>query len=272
MTGPPAVLTRLGAITRRDLAIQLSYHFQLVFSFVGTAAAAFLAFYVAKLVGEPESLSAYRGSYFDFVVIGLALTSYAGVGVAAFTMQISQEQSAGTLEILLTGPTRIPVILAGGFLVPFGITTLEVALLLLVGLGLLGAGLSTTGLLLAVPVVLLTVANFCALGIASAALVLLAKRGDPISRPLFQLTLLLSGAIFPVALFPSWLQALCYVNPAYYGVSGLRLVLLGDPTTSEYAAYLAVLAGFAAVGLPLSVAMFSWAVRKAKRLGILATY
>jgi len=262
----------VAAIARRDLAIQISYHFQLALSLVGLAISAFLAFYVSKLVGAPQALSDYRGNYFDFVVIGLALTAYAGVGVSAFTAQVAQEQSAGTLEILLAGPSRLAVILAGGFVVPFGLTTIEVALLLLVGVGVIGAGLSGTGLLLAIPVVLLTVANFCALGIASAAIILLVKRGDPLSQPLFQVTLLLSGAIFPVSLFPGWLQAVCHLNPAYYGVTALRQALIGDPTPAQFLTNLAILAGFAAITLPAAVWLFAAALRQAKRLGVLATY
>jgi len=262
----------LAALARRDLAIEVSYQFRLAIFLSGAFVSAFLAFYVSKLVGDPESLERFQGSYFDYVVIGLALTSYAGLGVVAFTAQISREQAAGTLEVLLSGPTRLGTVLAGGLIVPLGLTTVQVALLVGMGVGVVGTGLSTRGVLLAVPVVVLTVVNFCALGIISAAIVLLVKRGDPISGPVAQVVLLLSGAIFPVELFPAWLEALCHVNPAYYGVRGLHEALLTDGGLAGLVDELAVLSAFACLGLPLSLWLFSAAVAKAKQLGVLGSY
>jgi ABC-2 type transport system permease protein len=194
---------RIGAIARRDALLQVSYQFNLLF-FVSTAFfSAFIAYFVSDLVGEPDVLAQYGGSYFDFVIVGLALTSYAALGVAAFTDQIQQEQGAGTLEVLLSGPTRLGTLLTGGFVVPLLLTTFEVTMVIVIGIGVLGVGLSLDGVIVSVPVVVLTVANFCAMGIASAAVVLLVKRGDPISGPLYQATLILSGAIFPVELIPA---------------------------------------------------------------------
>lgn len=270
--GPRQELVGILAVARRDLLIELSYQFRLAFYLVSAFVAAFLAFYVSKLVGEPDLLAQYDGSYFEYVVLGLALTSYATLGVAAFTAQITQELSAGTLEVLLGGPTRLVTLLAGGFLVPLALTTIEVALLIGVGVGLLGTGLSLPGLVVAVPIVVLTVANFCAMGIASAAVVLLVKRGDPISGPLYQLTLVLSGAIFPVELFPAWLELICRLTPAYYGVRGLREALLTGGGFAGIADEIAVLAAFALVGLPLAVRLFAAAVAQAKRLGVLGSY
>lgn len=273
MTGEAAAgLRRLGAIARRDLLIELSYQFRLGLSFVGVLVAAFVAFYVSELVGSPEQLATFNGTYFDYVLVGLALTAFAGLGVSAFTTQVTQEQGAGTLEALLAGPTRLATLLAGGFIVPLVLTILEVALLVGVGVGLLGTGLTAGQLLLALPVVALTLANFAALGIVSAAVIMLVKRGDPISGPVYQLTLLTSGAIFPVALFPDWLQVLCRLNPAYYGVRALHTALLTDAGAAGITQDLAVLAGFACVGLPVSVWVFAAAVAQAKRLGVLGSY
>ena len=264
-------IRRMGAIARRDALLQVSYQFNLLF-FVSTAFfSAFIAFFVSDLV-DSDLLAQYGGSYFDFVIVGLALTSYAGLGVAAFTDQIRQEQGAGTLEVLLGGPSGIGTLLAGGFIVPLALTTVEVAALIAVGVGALGAGLSLDGIMLSIPIVVLTVANFCAMGIASAAVVLIVERGDPISGPLYQATLLLSGAIFPIELFPAWLETIAMLTPAYYGVRGMREALLTDVGLEGIVDELAVLAGFAVVLLPVAVVMFNRSIVAAKRYGVLGSY
>ncbi|MEM9514436.1 MAG: ABC transporter permease [Actinomycetota bacterium] len=272
MTPRPVAIRQIGAIARRDALVQLSYQLNLLL-YLGTAVfGAFIAYFVAELVGDSELLEPYRGTYFDFVIVGLAITSYASLAVAAFNEQIRQEQSIGTLEVLLAGPARLSTLLSGGFVVPLILTTLEVALLLGIGIGVFGAGIGFSNLLLAVPVVVLTVLNFCALGIASAALIMLAKRGDPISGPLYQATLLLSGAIFPIEVFPGWLQAVSKATPGYYGVRGARDALLTDGGFAAIRSDLVVLALFAAVMLPVAVWIFARALSAAKRLGVLASY
>lgn len=263
---------RLLAIARRDALSQLSYQFNLLFVFSTAAFSAFVAYFVSDLVGDSDALADYRGSYFDFVLVGLALTSYAALGVAAFTDQVRQEQNAGTMEVLLAGPTGIGTILAGGFIVPLAITSVEVGLVVIVGVGVVGSGLSLSGLAASIPIVALTVANFCAMGIASAAVVVLVKRGDPISGPLYQVTLVLSGAIFPVELFPPWLETIAKLTPAYYGVRGLREALLTDNGLEGIADELAILLAFAIVLIPAAVWLFGRSVATAKRFGVLGAY
>lgn len=265
-------LRRVRAIARRDALLQLSYQFNLLTFFSTAFFSAFLAYFVSDLVGDSEDLSRYDGSYFDFVIVGLALTSYAALGVAAFTRQIQQEQGAGTLEVLLGGPTRLGTLLAGGFVVPLALTTIEVAAVIAVGMGLLGVGLTVEAVLLSVPIVVLTVANFCAMGIVSAALVLLVKRGDPISGPLYQATLILSGALFPIELFPAWLEVIARLTPAYYGVRGMREAMLTDAGLSGTVDEMLVLTGFVIILLPLAVRLFGRSIVAAKRYGVLGSY
>lgn len=263
---------KLMAIARRDALIQVSYQFDLFSFFTGALSAAFLAYYVGALIDGAEPLASYSGSYFDFVVAGIALTSYAGFGVSTFTSQMMSEQGAGTLEVLLSGPSRLGVLLAGGMAVPLLLTTIEAGLLVGVGIGFFGTGLSISGVLASLPIVAATVASFCALGFASAGLTLLAKRGDPISGPLFQLTLLMSGAVFPIELYPGWLEVLCRATPGYYGVRGLREALLTDGGAAATIDELIVLLGFGVVLIPLGLWTFGRAVSKAKALGVLSSY
>lgn len=262
---------QLGAIARRDLRIELSYRFRLLLTFTTTFASAALAFFVSEIV-DSDRLPTTQGEYFDYVVVGIALTSYTTLALAEFNRRIVTEQQSGTFEVLLAGSRGVGRLLAGGFIVPLGRTTIEVALLLGLGVGVVGAGLSPSGLLAAIPVLLATVACFCALGIASAALVVLVKRGDPISGLVSQATLLLSGVIFPIELFPGWLQVICRLTPGYYGVRGLRDALLTDGGMSSVLDEVLILSVAAAVLLPVSVMLFGRAVREAKRLGVLASY
>ena len=68
--------------------------------------------------------------------------------------------------------------------------------------------------------------------------------------------LLLSGAMFPVEQFPTWVRALCYINPLFYGVDGLRYGLIG---MSKFSPFIdaAVLFSFCAGMVGLGTFLFS---------------
>ena len=234
---------RLGAIARRDWRTVKRYQFRQLLRLLDFVYAAILAFYVGRLFDTvPDELTEYGGNYFDFAMVGLAVMSVAGLGIGTFNDTITREQTLGTLEVLLVTPTPVPVLLAGSLVLPLALTFIDIALYVGVGIGVFGVGLSWSGVLLSIPLFLLTLASFCAFGIVGASIAV-AKRGDPLSGPLIQATAVLSGALFPVSVFPPVLELLARCFPAYYGINGLREALLGGGSWSDIAPDVAVLAG-----------------------------
>ena len=52
--------------------------------------------------------------------------------------------------------------------------------------------------------------------------------GQVLTMPLF----FASNAIYPIAIMPSWLQAIARVNPLTYEVDGLRALMLAKSTSA----------------------------------------
>jgi ABC-2 type transport system permease protein len=265
-------LTQVAALARRDAAIEVSYHFRLLLRVIGIFFAAATLFFLAELVHAPSELGKYSGDYFDYALIGLAVVSMATVGLGAFNATLAQEQSQGTLEILLSTPVRAGTLLAGTFVVPLAIATVQVVLLVGIGIGFVGVGFSPGGIALSLPVLALTLLTFAAIGIVSAGLVILVKRGDPITAPLAQLTAFFAGAIFPVTLLPGPLEVVAHCFPAYYAIEGLRDALLTDGGADAVRGDVLVLTIFAAILVPSSLWLFSRALRAARATGTLGTY
>lgn len=263
--------SRIAAMARRDLAIELSYRIQFVLRLSQVVFFAATLFFISKLVDQPDSLRRFGGDYFEFALVGLIVTSFATVGLGAFSKSIADEQRAGTLEVLLTVPTSPPTLLAGALVVPLGLAGVNVGVYVLLG-ALFGVRFPIQGLLLAVPLLALTVATFCELGILSAAVIVLTKRGDPLTLFLSQGTTFLAGALFPVALLPGPLEALARLVPAYYGLEGLRQALLEGAGAGAVAGEVIVLLIFNAILLPLALLCFSRALRVARVTGTLGNY
>ena len=269
---PSSAWTRAWAIARRDATIEVSYQFNLLLRVTQVLLVATSLHFVSRLVGDADELAKYGGDYFGFAVIGFMTISFASLGLAAFNRTVSDELRQGTLELLLTAPTGSATILGGALIVPLTVTLFQVVVYMSVATGIYGLRFPVSGLLLAIPVLLLTLATFAALGIVSAAFVVLTKRGDPVTALVAQLTTYFAGTLFPVALLPGPMQAVVKVVPAYHGLEGVREALLARGGWADVAPEIAILAGTACVAIPCSLAVFSWALRQARVTGTLGTY
>ena len=86
-----------GAFWRRSLAVSLSYRLPFAAE-VLTAAFVVVEFYfIGKIVPSKE----VGGGYFAFVTIGLVVSAFLAAGVATIATAIRDEQSQGTLELVL---------------------------------------------------------------------------------------------------------------------------------------------------------------------------
>lgn len=272
MTDVRADLHRIGAVLRRDLAIERSYSLRFLIRTGGSIVGILIAYQTSLLVADAPELTEWRGSYFDFVVIGFAVMAIAELGIGGFNRAVSTEMSAGTLEVLLATPTAPWTLLTGAILLPAVITGIELVWLLGLGLGLLGGGWSIGGMLLALPIMALTLASFCAFGIVGAAFVVVTKRGDPVTLMIGLASSVLAGALVPVETFPAALQSLARALPAYYGIRGTRLALLTDASFGDVAPYLGALLAFDAVLLTGAIWVWRRAVDMARTAGTLGSY
>ncbi|HET7113143.1 MAG TPA: ABC transporter permease, partial [Pyrinomonadaceae bacterium] len=81
-----------------------------------------------------------------------------------------------------------------------------------------------------------------------------------------------SGVFFPPQLLPAAMQNISKILPATYGLAAIRGVLIDNNGLNEARGPIITLLMFLAVLLPLSLWIFSRAVRRAKREGSLIQY
>jgi ABC-2 type transport system permease protein len=160
----------------------------------------------------------------------------------------------------------------GMFALPFLLASVQVAGLLGLGIGVFGSGIPIGGLLMSIPILLLTTATFAAVGVAIGGMMLLVKRGDPISGPFYQASMLLSGVIVPVDLLPGAIQVISWMLPATWGIRAVRELLLSDAGWHDVAPETLVLVAFTVVMLPSAVLAYRWCLRAAVRTGVLGSY
>jgi ABC-2 type transport system permease protein len=117
-----------------------------------------------------------------------------------------------------------------------------------------------------------SVLAFSGLGILSASYLLVFKRGNPVNWAILGLSSVAGGMMYPISVLPVWLQRMARLIPITYSLEGMRAAILGHASMRELLSPVAGLLLFAAILLPVSFAIFSWALRRTKVTGTLTHF
>ena len=264
----------VAAALHRDIRSEVSYRFSFILQFLNIFFSVAVFYFVAQLLGDSVNpyLEPYGGDYFAFVLIGIAFGSYFGVGLSSFSQSLRSAQMTGTLEAMLSTPTRISTIILSSSQWNYLMTTLRVVIYLLIGTLFLDVDLGDANYFAAVIILVLTVITFSSLGIIAAGFIMVLKRGDPITWIFGTVSNLLGGIYYPIAVTPNWMQSLAKLIPVTYALRAMRLALLQGANFSELQGDILALGIFCVVLIPLSLMIFGFAVRLAKIDGSLTHY
>lgn len=261
------------AFFKRDLFTQLSYRFAFLLSFIGIFFRAFIFFFISRFIGDgvAPALAAYSGDYFSFVLIGLAFNLYFGTGLTTFAQSLREAQTTGTLEAMMLTPTPVSWLVVGSAVWSYAFTTFRVLVYLAIGL-VLGVSLAGANWLAALTGLLVSVIAFASIGILAASVIMVIKRGDPVTALISNISALIGGVYYPIETLPDWLQTIAKFIPLTYALRVTRLALLGGASWDELAPDLLILILFCLLLFPLSLWVFRAAVNRARRDGSLAQY
>jgi ABC-2 type transport system permease protein len=267
-------LVKILAFFRRDLAIARSYRTLFLIELLEALFGVATFYYLSRFVESTQLARALPqgGSYFAFALVGFAFFDYLGVSLSAFDQSLEEARRNGTLEALLVTETPLPVILAGSAIYPFVLMALRTAVYLCWGIFLFDFPARHANWLGAVAVLLFSILAFSGLGIMSASYLLLFKRGNPAKWMVLSISGFVGGMMYPVSVLPGWLQTVSRLVPVTYSLEGMRAALLGGAPLSALWPALRALLIFAAVLLPLSLVVFSWALRRTKITGTLTHF
>jgi len=262
------------AFLRRDFLQEASYRIAFLLQFANIFFSVAVFYFISQLLGDSvsEFLRPYGGNYFSFVLIGIALSSYFGVGLSSFSNRLRQAQTTGTLEAMLATPTPASTIILSSSIWDYLITTIRVIIYLLIGLLFIGIEIKFENLMTALFILVLSVISFSSIGILAASFIMVLKRGDPITWIFNALSSFLGGVYYPVAVLPGWLQPLAALLPITYSLEAMRLTLLQGVPLTELAPQITALVIFSLILLPLSLWAFRFAVRRTKIEGSLTQY
>jgi ABC-2 type transport system permease protein len=261
------------AMMRANWIAASSYKVNMVWSLIALLASVIPVYYVTRAF-QPmmaDKIQNEGGQFFGFVLVGQVAFTLLTAAVTALPGAISGGISSGTLELLLSTPTRLPTLFAG--MVGYTFTWTSVRCLLLLTAGwVLGATIAWEKVPIAVVILAMIVLTYMSAGVVIAAMILAFRFTGPIAQGVLVSSVLLGGVYYPTKVIPSWIQTISDFIPLTYGLRALRGTLLEGAPLAAVLPDVGILLAFCAVLLSLSSMAFLAALRYSKRMGTLSQY
>jgi ABC-2 type transport system permease protein len=205
-----------------------------------------------------------------YLLVGSLLWSYLSSVFTDVSFAISWERWEGTIEYTFMAPVRRVTHLLGICLFAIVYGLLRSALVLVIAIPLFNLDLSQADLVAAVAVLAAATLPLVGIGILAAVLPLLSpEKGDQMAMAVQGFLLLVSGVYYPLTVLPWPLQLAGYVSPLTYTLSGIRDSLLQGRHLADTLPTIGLLLLMGLILVPAGLAVFGWAERRAKHLGLL---
>jgi ABC-2 type transport system permease protein len=269
-----AEVRKLPAFMRRDLLTMMSYRVAFVGDLLAIAIQALMFAFVAKLV-DPSALPTYNGvatGYFEFVMIGVVIATVSGLLLQKVSTAIREEQLMGTLEALLVTPSSPTTVQAGSAAFDLLFIPVRMTVLLFVVAVAFGLAFQPSGIAPSLVLLMCFVPFVWGLGLVAAAVIVTFRRGGGVIGFAMSILGLASGAFFPLALLPAWVQTISEANPVAIVMEGTREALIGGTGWDGLGTEVAVLLPLSAAALGAGMAAFRAALAREHRRGTLGLY
>jgi len=217
-----------------------------------------------------------KGGSFDlrkaqlYLLIGALLWGYLSLVFMEAAYAISWERWEGTIEYTFMAPIRRITHLFGICLFAIGYGLARTFVVLLAAAAMFNLDFSHADIPAALAVLAASTVPLIGLAILTSVLPLLSpQKGEQMSVALQGFLLLVSGVYYPLSVLPIPMQIAGAASPLTYALQGIRSSLLDGAGVQAQLPTIGILLFMGALMIPLSLWVFSWAEKRAKRLGLL---
>ena len=213
--------------------------------------------------------------FLQFLIVGSALWNVVFGVMAGLVQSILEDRERyRMIKYVVVTPTSLFPFLLGRSLARVLISLVAVALTLSVGVFLLGVELRPN-LVILIPSMIIGTLAVLALGIFMAGWCLQLRQEawsypEAIAGGLY----LVSGAIFPIDILPSFIQPIAYALPTTWWLEASRRGLLGHGSPGQLgtipdATVMLILVATTVITVPLALIAFAWFMKRARQAGLL---
>ncbi|MFL6277988.1 MAG: ABC transporter permease [Blastocatellia bacterium] len=267
-------MNKLLQFIKRDFQMEIAYKTKFVSDLFYVVFPVVLYYFLAKMIGDKSStqMAKYSCDYFSFVMVGIATANILQAALQSYTENVRKFMVEGSLEAMFATPTPHYMLIVYSSAWPFIYAILKTLLQFIAAFLLFGFTLRNLNVASTLISVALSLVLFNAIGVISASLLIVIKKGDPVNWLVIQLSYVFGGILFPIDLLPGWAQALSYLFPVRHALESTRYAMLAGYDPVQLLPHLVPLAVFTAALLPVSVFFCTYLVNMARRSGALSLF
>ncbi len=241
----------------------------LFYSLVSVLSIGFLASGLGSLgAGDNGAFDLRRAQL--YLLIGSLLWGYLSLVFMEAAFAIAWERWEGTIDYTFMAPIRRVTHIMGICLFAIGYGLVRTFVVLLVAVVMFNLDFSHANIPAALAVLAAATLPLVGLSIFTSVLPMISpQKGEQMSIAVQGFLLLVSGVYYPLTVLPVPLQLAGYASPLTYALEGIRQSLLDGATLSAELPAIGILVAMGLVMIPGAIWVFSWAERRAKRLGLL---
>lgn len=240
----------------------------LFYSIVSVLSIGYLASGLSTLGAAGGSFDLHRAQL--YLLVGALLWGFLSLVFMEAAFAIAWERWEGTIEYTFMAPVRRVTHLMGICLFAIGYGLVRTFVVLLVAIAIFDIDLSRANLAGALVVLAASIVPLVGLAVLTSVLPLLSpQKGEQMSFAVQGFMLLVSGVYYPLSVLPLPLQIAGYASPLTYALAGMRRSLLDGAGVGDQLPTVGILLAMGAVLIPGGIAVFGWAERRAKSLGLL---
>ncbi len=277
---PSSELTHTWAVFWANFKIFLSYKTWVITETLSTVASIAMYSFMGLQVDANRFFSVGYGdtSWLAFAIIGVATANYLWMCISRISHSLQHEVAEGTLEPIVSSMIKLRSYIIGQSIRGFLVSSYFMFGALLIGVFVLNVPMVLTveTVFSFVVILVMMIISYAGIGIIAAGIILVYKKGDPMTFLLASITEFLGGVLFPLNYLQGYpiLSVMSRAMPYTYALDAARRVLLTGATlaTPEVLSDLAILLVFTFVFLPAGLRVFTWGMDRIRREGTVATY
>jgi ABC-2 type transport system permease protein len=200
-------------------------------------------------------------NYIDWVLPGVLVFNALAFGLITSSSMMLSMRELGVLRRLQATPMPSSQLVASYLLVNVTIVLLQSLIIISAAVLLFGATVTAPGLLLAIPMILVGVITFVAMGQVVSGLSPTAGTAVIVGQLLYFLLLFVTDLIFPLQSLPEWLQKAAVYLPSYAVVRMIRPPLMGNGVDPQLGLHLGIAAAYTLAAAFIAARLFRWEPR-----------
>lgn len=198
--------TLWGIVLKKQFQIEFSYKTAFFLQNLSIPLTVISWYFLSKLIDDNSPFLSEDLNYFTFVISGVAALDLCVSVINYVAGRIREEQISGVIEEIKITRTSFIMYFSTLSAYPTVLSLIRLTIYMVIIFLVNGYQLNYELLIVAIPILVLTILSLAGFSLISASFILLIKKGDYVTKGYIMMSSLIGGIAYPVAVLPDFVQ------------------------------------------------------------------